>query len=126
MRSRQRIEISLLLCIASILLSNPVSAQVKPAGASAQLSAIVASGNLSDLRWSDFSDYRIHLTNFYRPSGYKLVWISDGQPTTQAIELIKLFQEADKKGLRPEDYDAPHWADRLASLKSPHQDDDEA
>jgi L,D-transpeptidase YcbB len=125
-RSRQRIKISLLLCIASTLLSAPVSAQVKPGGASAQLSTIVASGNLPDLRWPDFSDYRIHLTNFYRPSAYKPAWIRDGQPTPQSLEIIKLFQEADQKGLRPEDYDAPRWADRLTTLKNPHQDDDEA
>jgi murein L,D-transpeptidase YcbB/YkuD len=139
-RSRQRIEISLLLCVASILLSDPASAEVKtssppgiktsstqkPEGTSTRLSAIVASGNLADLRWPNFSDYRIHLTNFYRSSGYKPVWISDGQPTPQALELIKLFREADQKGLRAEDYDASRWADRVTLLKSPHQDDDEA
>jgi len=124
--SRKRIQISLLLCLASILFSDPAPAQVKPGGASAQLSAIVASGNLADLRWPDFSDYRIHLTNFYRPAGYKPVWIRDGQPTPQALALIELLQQADQKGLHPEDYDAPRWADRLTLLKSPHQDDDEA
>jgi L,D-transpeptidase YcbB len=41
----------------------------KPNSAAAGLSAIVASGRLDDLRWPDFSDYRLHLTNFYRPVG---------------------------------------------------------
>jgi murein L,D-transpeptidase YcbB/YkuD len=83
---------------------------------------MVASGRLEDLRWPDFSDYRLHLTNFYRPSGYKLAWIHDGEPTTQALELIKILQEADRKGLLAEDYDASRWADRVASLKDPRQD----
>jgi murein L,D-transpeptidase YcbB/YkuD len=138
--SRQRIEISILLCVASILLSDPASAQVKtssPPGAktssaqkpdavASRLSTIIDSGRHEDLRWPDFSDYRLHLTNFYRPSGYKPTWIRDGQPTTQALELIKIFQDADQEGLRAEDYDAPRWADRLALLKGPHQDDDDA
>jgi len=90
------------------------------------LSAIVASGRLEDLRWPDFSDYRAHVTNFYRPSGYKLAWIGDGQPTPQALELIKILQDADQKGLLAEDYDASRWADRLARLKSPQEGADEA
>ena len=141
MRSRQWIEISILFLVASISPSDPASAQVKtssPAsvktsspqrpdgGVASRLSTIIDSGRHEDLRWPDFSDYRIHLTNFYRPSGYKPAWISDGQPTTQALELIKIFEDADQEGLRAEDYDAPRWADRLASLKGPHQDDDEA
>jgi murein L,D-transpeptidase YcbB/YkuD len=138
--SKQRIEISILLCVVSILFSDPVLAQVKtssppsakasstqkPVDAAPRLSAIVASGDLADLRWPDFSDYRVHLINFYRPAGYKLAWIRDGQPTNQALELIKIFQEADQKGLLADDYDASRWADRLTLLKGPHQDDDEA
>jgi L,D-transpeptidase YcbB len=139
-RSRRPLEIALLLLVASIPFVGQTSKQTKkasppaakgnpaqtPNGAASRLSAIVASGNLADLRWPDFSDYRIHLTNFYRSSGYKPAWIRDGQPTPQSLELIRLFQEADQKGLRPEDYDAPRWTDRLTLLKGPHQDDDEA
>ena len=143
MRSTQPIEIATLLLVASILLIEPASAQVKksaapatsasttssprPTGAaSTQLSAIVASGHLADLRWPDFSDYKTHLTNFYRPAGYKPAWIRDGQPTTQAIELIQIFQNADQEGLNADDYDASRWPDRLTLLKAPHQDSDEA
>jgi murein L,D-transpeptidase YcbB/YkuD len=140
-RSIQRLEIAILLFVALLPLCGQISAQNRkssPVAASAkasstqkldgsgiQLNAIVASGHLEDLRWPDFSDYRLHLTNFYRSSGYKLVWIREGQPTTQAIELIQIFQNADQEGLRAEDYDAARWADRMALLKSPHQDDDE-
>ena len=110
----------------------PVAASVKanstqkPTGVASRLTAIVASGHLDDLRWPDFSDYRSHLTNFYRPSGYKLAWIHDGEPTPQALELIQILQDADREGLQAEDYDASRWADRLALLKSPHSPADEA
>jgi murein L,D-transpeptidase YcbB/YkuD len=39
------------------------------------------------------------------------------QPTTQAQQLISLLLKAEQKGLAAEDYDGPHWADRLAKLK---------
>jgi murein L,D-transpeptidase YcbB/YkuD len=138
-RSRRRLEIAILLLVATVPLSgqtssqsrtsSPVTARAKasstqqPDGVASRLSAIVASGRLEDLRWPDFSDYRLHLTNFYRPSGYKLAWIRDGEPTTQALDLIKILQEADRKGLLAEDYDASRWADRLASLKDQRQDE---
>jgi murein L,D-transpeptidase YcbB/YkuD len=111
--------------------SSPVATSVKasstqkPDGVAAQLSAIVASGQLEDLRWPDFSDYRSHLTNFYRPFGYKPAWIHNGEPTTQAIELIRILQDADREGLLAEDYDTSRWADRLTLLKSPHEAADE-
>jgi hypothetical protein len=98
-RSTRRLEIAILLLVAPLQLcgqistqnkkSSPVatsakaSSRQKPDGVATQLSGIVASGRLEDLRWPDFSDYRIHLTNFYRPSGYRLAWIRDGKPTAQ-------------------------------------------
>ena len=142
MCSTRRLEIAILLLLASVPLSGQTSAQngksspvaasakasstPKPDGVAARLSEIVASGRLEDLRWPDFSDYRLHLTNFYRPSGYKPAWIRDGQPTTQALELIKIFQDADQEGLLAEDYDASRWADRLTLLKGAHESSDEA
>ena len=98
----------------------------KPDGAATRLSAIIASGSLDDLRWPDFSDYRLHLTNFYRPTGYKPAWIRDGMPTAQAVELIQILKDADREGLLAEDYDASRWDDRLALLKSSHESADEA
>jgi murein L,D-transpeptidase YcbB/YkuD len=141
MRSRRRFEITILLLMASMPFTGHASAQArktpaatstktsstqKPQGAPARLSAIVASGRLDDLRWPNFSDYRVHLTNFYRPSGYKSAWIRDDQPTPQALELIHIFQDADREGLQAEDYDASRWDDRLASLKGPHQEAEQA
>jgi L,D-transpeptidase YcbB len=104
--------------------SNPARAQAGPAhepqGAAARLSAIVASGRLADLRWPNFSNYRPQLTNFYRPFGFEPAWVRDGQPTPQALALVEILQDADREGLRAEDYDASRWADRLASLRGPY------
>jgi L,D-transpeptidase YcbB len=141
-RLRQRLEIALPLLLAFMCIGGATSAQVsksspsatsanagstsKHGGAAARLSAIVASGRLEDLRWPNFSDYRSLLTSFYRPSGYNLAWVRDGEPTAQALELIQTLQGADREGLRAEDYDASRWPDRLKLLKGEHKDADEA
>ncbi len=98
----------------------------KPEGAATRLRSIVASGRLADLRWPNFLNYRSQLNSFYRPAGFEPAWAVDGQPTAQALELIKILQDADREGLRTEDYDASRWADRLASLMGPHEDAEEA
>ena len=142
MRSTRLLEIAILLLASPTLLnaqtstqsgespsvatSTKVSSTQKPDGASARLRAIVTSGHLEELRWPDFTDYRAHLNNFYRPSGYKPAWISNGEPTTQAVDVIHILQDADREGLIAEDYDASRWADRLALLKGSHEDADEA
>jgi murein L,D-transpeptidase YcbB/YkuD len=83
----------------------------------ASLRAIVQAGNLSDLRWPDFSDYEKHVQKFYESYGYSLPWVSGMEPTTQAQQVIAVLLEAEQKGLSAEDYDGPRWSDRLAKLK---------
>lgn len=90
------------------------------------LRTIIVSGRLQDLRWPVFSDYRAHIEAFYRPAGYSLVWVGQGKATSRALEVIHALQQADREGLRPEDYDSPRWADRLALLAGPHTPLDEA
>jgi L,D-transpeptidase YcbB len=83
----------------------------------ASLRSIIQSGNLSELRWPDFSDYRKHLQKFYESFGYSLPWIRGMQPTAQAQQVISVLLKAEQRGLAAEDYDGPHWSDRLAKLK---------
>jgi murein L,D-transpeptidase YcbB/YkuD len=83
----------------------------------ASLRAIIQAGNLSDLRWPDFSDYDKHVQKFYESYGYSLPWVRGMQPTAQAEEIISLLLQAEQKGLAAEDYDGPRWSDRLAKLK---------
>jgi len=83
-----------------------------------ELCQLVESGKLTDLRWPDFSNLRTHVKSFYEPASYAPGWTIHGVPTDPARSLIRVFQEADTKGLDPEDYDGSRWADRLAALNS--------
>jgi murein L,D-transpeptidase YcbB/YkuD len=106
-----------------------VSAAAEQSGAStvfSQLSGIASNGQLRELRWPNFSDYREHVQNFYQPSGYMPAWIHGGQPTPQALAIIDLLKQADTQGLDPEDYDGSRWADRLAGLHTPHEPGEDA
>ena len=90
--------------------------QLSPDG-QASLRAIIQSGNLSGLRWPDFSDYDKHVQKFYESYGYSLPWVRGMQPTAQAEQVISLLLQAEQRGLAAEDYDGPRWSDRLAKLK---------
>jgi len=83
----------------------------------ASLRSIIQSGNLSELRWPDFSDYNKHVQKFYESYGYSLPWIRGMQPTEQAQQVISILMKAEQKGLAAEDYDGPRWGERLAKLK---------
>jgi murein L,D-transpeptidase YcbB/YkuD len=94
-------------------------ATVAPAQAAA-LKQIVASGRLADMRWPDFSDYKVLVDGFYAPAGYAPAWTKGGQPSAAALALIQAFRDAGKRGLEPEDYDASKWDARLQALKGPN------
>ncbi len=81
------------------------------------LSALIASGTLPDLRWPNFTDYRADVKKFYDQGGNSLAWIQNGKASPQAVAMILLFQQAASKGLNPEDYDASRWDARLAKLQ---------
>jgi L,D-transpeptidase YcbB len=89
----------------------PLSAESK-----ASLRAIIEAGNLPDLRWPDFSDYRVHVAKFYASYGNALAWVQGMRPTSQAQAVIALLQKADQKGLSADDYDGQRWSERLAKL----------
>jgi murein L,D-transpeptidase YcbB/YkuD len=57
----------------------------------------------------------------YASAGKDLLWVRQGQPTPQALELIHILRCSDLLGLRPTDYSAESIAgsmDRLATLHS--------
>src|SRR5277367_910692 len=80
------------------------------------LHAIVDSGRNADLRWPDFTPYKIEVAKLYETNGYSLLWIQSGQVSPQGRAVIALLQNADAKGLDPEDYDGSRWQVRLANL----------
>jgi L,D-transpeptidase YcbB len=116
-------------CLAVLLAAAALGSQsLATADASSQFSVtlhqITASGRLSDLRWPDFSDYQVHVANFYDAAGYAPAWLRNNEPTQQAQTLIEVLKQADSKGLNAEDYDGSRWADRMARLhQSPSQED---
>jgi len=114
------------LLAGSLTYAQTLSSASQPPGARGQelsaqgqtwLGAAIASGNLPDLRWADFSDYKVQVQKFYDSNGNSLSWVNGMGPTPQAREVIALLLRADQKGLSADDYDGPQWNDRLAKLK---------
>jgi len=81
------------------------------------LHQLVNSGTLSELRWPKFSSCQSHVANFYESTGYGLAWTREGEITSQAQSIMRVFQDAAAKGLDPEDYDGSRWQARLAHLR---------
>jgi murein L,D-transpeptidase YcbB/YkuD len=85
--------------------------------ASVRLCRLLETGELPDMRWPDFTNYREQARQFYGPA-FSLAWTNNSTPTLQARALIQALRRAEERGLEPEDYDASRWADRLARLAS--------
>ena len=89
--------------------------------------AVVAKPQLSVLRWPNYSDYQKAVQTFYDDRNYELAWLRDLKPTPQATAFIEAFQQAETKGLNPEDYDASRWPARvqqIAKINTSHDTSD--
>src|SRR5580698_8425430 len=93
----------------------PAGQTLSASGISA-LRAIVDSGRNADLRWSDFTRYKPEVAKLYEGNGYSLLWFQNGRVRPQGLAVIGLLQNADAKGLDPEDYDGSRWQGRLLKL----------
>lgn len=82
----------------------------------ANMQNIAGQPQIASLKWPDITDIQPQLQQFYNDREWQLAWTRDGKPTDQATRLIQLFGDAAKKGLRPEDYDGPRWAERTEGL----------
>jgi len=107
-------------------------AEQHPALASQTLSAagvpalhgIVDSGRNADLRWPDFTPYKAEVAKLYETNRYSLVWVQNGRVRPQGLAVIELLQNANAKGLDPEDYDGSRWQGRLLKLgQKPSEED---
>ena len=98
--------------------SSPLLLQSRRLSASGvpTLHAIVDSGRNGDLHWSDFTPYKTEVAKLYETNGYSLLWVQNGRVRPQGLAVIELLQNADAKGLDPEDYDGSRWQDRLLKL----------
>jgi hypothetical protein len=81
-----------------------------------ELRMVVQSGSLSDLQWPKFADHSASVKEFFEENGFKSGWIQNGKPTAQALELIRILEAADMKGLQSKDYDGSRWPDRMKAL----------
>lgn len=89
-----------------------------------ELARMISAGRLSGLQCPNFSAYQVPVQNFYESMGRGLAWLHDAELTNQARELVAVLQNADQKGLNPEDYDGPKWPARVQTLqgKSPESE----
>ena len=83
-----------------------------------ELRNIVSAGKLDGMHWPKFADHIASVKEFYEETGYKLAWSQNGKPTPQAVELIRILEQAESKGLDSMDYDGPQWPYRLKALQS--------
>src|ERR1700691_105190 len=89
-----------------------------------EVRAIGDSGRNADLRWSDFTRYKPEVAKLYEGNGYSLLWLQNGRVRPQGMAVIALLQNADAKGLDPEDYDGSRWQGRLLKLnQNPSEQD---
>jgi murein L,D-transpeptidase YcbB/YkuD len=79
---------------------------------------VVNSPQLAILKWSNYSDYQDEVKKFYDARDYALAWTDEGRLTPQAETFIQAFANASQKGLRPDDYDAARWPQRVARINS--------
>jgi L,D-transpeptidase YcbB len=105
-------------CIPAVVGQPPslfVSPALSPGGVSV-LQGILDSGRNPDLRWPDFTPYKTEVVKLYEANGYSLLWVQNGRVRPQGLAVIELLQNADSKGLDPEDYDSSRWNGRLLEL----------
>ncbi len=79
--------------------------------------AVIASPQVAILKWSNISDDQPSVEKFYDDRNWQLAWTRDGKPTPQCTAMIALFNNAQLKGLVPEDYDASRWAQRVQKIE---------
>ncbi len=71
------------------------------------------------LKYPDFSAIQPQIANFYDTRDFDLAWVKNGKPTKQADAMLQEFSNASKRGLRPADYDADRWSQRVTALSAP-------
>ena len=78
---------------------------------------LVSAGYLEGMRWPNFRDCQPSIEEFYKSMAYTPAWVQKGQASPAALFMVKLFKDAWKKGLEPEDYDASRWDARISALQ---------
>lgn len=85
---------------------------------------VVSSPQLPILQWTNYSDYQLQVKTFYDARSNALAWTDEGKLTSQASTLIEAFSNSYQKGLRPDDYDASRWQQRVDRIKTIQRSND--
>ena len=93
-----------------------IAGQTLSASGFPALHGIVDSGRNADLRWSDFTPYKTEVAKLYETNGYSLLWVQNWSRPSPGAGRDRARQNADAKGLDPEDYDGSRWQGRLLKL----------
>ena len=80
------------------------------------LQQIVGTPQIALLKWSGYAEDQPVAQQFYNDRDWQLAWTRNGKPTAATTALLQMFTDADKKGLRPEDYDGQRWQEHLHAL----------
>jgi murein L,D-transpeptidase YcbB/YkuD len=94
-----------------------------------QVEDVTNSAQLPILRWPNYAQVQPAVRQFYTDRNDELAWSRDLKPTVSTKILIQLFEDAAKKGLDPEDYDASRWPgrqQRLEKIRSTSDGSDQA
>ena len=102
----------------------PVAGQTLSATGVSALHGFVDSAHNTDLRWADFTSYKPEVAKLYETNNYSLLWIQNDRVRPQGLAVIALLQNANAKGLDPEDYDGSRWQARLVKLGQKPSDQD--
>jgi L,D-transpeptidase YcbB len=87
------------------------------AQASPPIEKLVDDGALPGMLRPDFRPYQASLREFYTPAAYAPAWFQGTKLSAQAESMIQLFENAWRKGLEPDDYDASRWSARRSALE---------
>jgi len=101
-----------------LLLGPTASATSQTSTMPASLQARIEKAGSAELRWSNWSGYRVQVTDFYQRLGGQRAWVRGPVPTPQAWEVMAKLAAADLKGLNAVDYDGDRWQARTAALSN--------
>lgn len=114
--SPRRMRVVPVLAVSALLLVSGCRKHRGSTDLAPKVQHVVASPQLTILKWTNYSDYQAQVKTFYEAREYALAWTVDGKLTPQAETLIRAFSTAYQKGLRPDDYDASRWPQRVQRL----------
>lgn len=93
-------------CALGIAAAHAGASDVEPGAPPADvIRSVIARAEQPALRWPHFADCQEEARRLYEPAGFAPLWVRDGRPTPQALDIIRVLGDAASRGLPPADYD---------------------